>query len=247
MKQFSLARSFSYVVSSLTFTLSAFADDGQAQALTKQQKRLEAAVARLLTTFPGSRYSEEQFLSAIQDNVDENGIIDGLINPAQKLYEYFVENGYSEHAEYLDSYLRPTLTSFGDTQAGGFIKVRNVDVDSREGVGWSDKTSPADRADKGGRQASTPVPEPKPVPAPEAPPSNGQASSEFTRKDVKCLADCAVRVGNGIVTGGALGSAGGAPGTTVGIIAGGIIGGLSCDNCGAPTKQMHRVDSLIQN
>ena len=179
MRQFSFAKPFLYFVSSLLFTLSAFAgaDEGQAQALTKQHKRLEVAVARLLTTFPGSRYTEEQFLSAIQDNIDENGIIEGLIKPAQKLFEYYVENGYSEQAEYLEAYLQPTLTSFSDNQAGGFIKVKNVD---HQGGGWAEKTGPADRADKPvpvreEKQVSTPVLEPKPRPAPEAPPSNGHA------------------------------------------------------------------------
>ncbi len=203
MRQFSLAKSFLYIVSVLAFTLSAFGGEGRTQALTIQNKRLEVAVARLLTTFPGSRYSEEQFLSAIQGNVDENGIIEGLIKPAQKLYEYYIENGYSEQAEYLDTYLQPTLTPFGDTYAGGFIKVKNVD---HQGGGSVEKTGPTDRADKfAARNQEAKIQEPPAPPAKrEASPAKREeaSNSKPTEAEVnKCIGKCLKEVAKGAYEG----------------------------------------------
>ena len=94
MNQFSLAKPFLYAVSSLLFTFSAFAWENQDQTPTLQNKRLEVAVARLLAAFQGANFTEEQLLIAIENNVDENGVVAGLIEPAQKLLEFFSENGY---------------------------------------------------------------------------------------------------------------------------------------------------------
>ena len=123
------------------------------------------------------------------------------MEPAQELYEFYVENGYLEQAEYLDAYLRPTLTSFSDNQSGGFIKVRNVD---HQGGSWEKNSGPADRADKFATRNQEVKSQEPPAPAAksEAPITKREETSK--PKDEPSAVDCCIKaVAEATVKGGA--------------------------------------------